>query len=759
MTVQSRRNSEPKPSPILILVSALVLIYCGLNFRFQIPQAANPLIGVTMPAQAAGPALVERVEPEGPAEMAGVRAGDELVVVNGRSIGSWAEYDGARDLRQASQPMSILLRRDGRLLEVEVHARRRLGKLEVVLGIIFSLVSAGVGLLCYLRSPHDRRTQVALLLFLSFAAVNSNFTGDPYESPGMLAMRLLNDCSYSLGFGLLWLLPFYVPEPIGTMRRRESVATLALFLPGILWQGLSWWQSFGERDFGEWPGRINTALLYATFLLLPAVSWLQSRRHRTGAARQQARTLFAGFLVYGLLNGFAIASLDYWPESPLASSFFTQHVDVLVPLTVFFAVYRHRLFDIDVIIRRGLIYTATSTVLLGVYLVLAASISSLLPGLLGDEDAVMKAALAGLSVGLLVAPARRASQRVVDRLFYRTRFDYLGALPTLFSELAATVDPSRHGAILIEKLESAFQPQAMALLLPDEEGQRFLVRASRGIALPAETAEQIILHATDARVAELAQRSRPLWVDSMVAAAVGADERNALEALRAELLVPLRLKDRLVAILVLGAKSSETSYNAEEMAFLTAVAGQSAALLENGRLLELASRDGLTGLLRRSAFEPIFEREILRSRRHDHPLALMMLDLDHFKSINDRFGHRAGDVVLKRVAATLRQSLRATDTIGRFGGEEFVVLLPETDPEGARRLAESLRTSIQDQAFALPDGTPMLLTVSIGVCALAGAELPQALEIEDRADAAMYAAKRAGRNRVMLDREAGKRGA
>ena len=135
----------------------------------------------------------------------------------------------------------------------------------------------------------------------------------------------------------------------------------------------------------------------------------------------------------------------------------------------------------------------------------------------------------------------------------------------------------------------------------------------------------------------------------------------------------------------------------------------------------------------------------------------MMLDLDHFKSINDRFGHRAGDIVLKRVATTLCQSLRATDTIGRFGGEEFVVLLPETDAEGARRLAESLRTSIQDQPFALQDGTPVRLTVSIGVFAVAGDDLPQTLEIEDRADAAMYAAKRAGRNRVMVASDAGVR--
>lgn len=745
-------DGRNRPSAGILILAALVLVYCGANFYLQVPRAASPMIGVVPSDDRAGPPILKDVDPDGPAGRAGLRPGDVLREVNGRKIWTWADYDGARELRRAGKPMRVVAVRDKETVLADVTPGRFLSRIEVVLGIAFSLFTAAIGLLCYLRSPHDRRTILALFVFLSFAAVNSNIAFDSYDRPGTLLMRVVNDATYSIGFGLLWLLPAYVPHPIETVKRRFVTLGAAFFGPGLLWLALSWWQAFGGANVGKAVDWLNIILLYATFLVLPLVSWVQCRRHQTGAARQQARTLFAGFLVYSVVNCAALTSLDYWPRSALSSGFFTQHIDVLVPLTVFFAVYRHRLFDIDVVIRRGLIYTATSGLLLGLYLLLAATISFLLASLYGGENAALKGALAGLTVGLLVMPAYRASQRIVDRIFYRRRFDYLSALPALFAELASTVENERHATILLDSLERAFRPRSLAVLLPDEEGHRFFVRVARGIAVPTEAAEKILLQSEDRCVMELVERARPLPAKLLQAKSLGPDERSALATLNADHLVPVMLNERLVAIVVLGPKASETPYNTEEIAFLTAVAGQSAALLENSRLLELASRDALTGLLRRSAFEPIFEREILRSRRHNHPLTFLMLDLDYFKAVNDRYGHRGGDIVLKAVAASLRESLRATDTIGRFGGEEFVVLLPETDPSGAERLAESLRKSIADHIFTLQNGQPIRLTVSIGVFTGAGTDLPPLNEIEDRADGALYEAKHAGRNRVMFDR-------
>jgi diguanylate cyclase (GGDEF)-like protein len=167
----------------------------------------------------------------------------------------------------------------------------------------------------------------------------------------------------------------------------------------------------------------------------------------------------------------------------------------------------------------------------------------------------------------------------------------------------------------------------------------------------------------------------------------------------------------------------------------------------NAQLEELALTDALTGLMNRRAFGDLAGREIALCRRENRSLALILLDIDRFKSINDRYGHPCGDIVLQRVAAVLTRVIRAGDTAVRHGGEEFVVVLPATDKEGAVNLAERIRNSLQ--AEAIRAGEEILhVTASLGVAVMGEADenLGQILR---RADEAMYAAKAAGRNRVI----------
>jgi diguanylate cyclase (GGDEF)-like protein len=161
----------------------------------------------------------------------------------------------------------------------------------------------------------------------------------------------------------------------------------------------------------------------------------------------------------------------------------------------------------------------------------------------------------------------------------------------------------------------------------------------------------------------------------------------------------------------------------------------------------LATTDGMTSLLNRRHFDALARAEWARFQRYGRPLSLLLLDIDHFKSINDRFGHDAGDLVLKAVAQTCKLTKRQTDVVARFGGEEFVLLLPETDEAAAEIAAERLRKSIQDHPRILP-GENLQVTVSIGV---AGATLGMAAfeVLLKRADEALYKAKHSGRNRVV----------
>jgi len=164
-------------------------------------------------------------------------------------------------------------------------------------------------------------------------------------------------------------------------------------------------------------------------------------------------------------------------------------------------------------------------------------------------------------------------------------------------------------------------------------------------------------------------------------------------------------------------------------------------------LQRLATTDYLTGIANNRSFFETGERELQRTRRYGHPLAVLMLDLDRFKRVNDTYGHAVGDRVLVSVAATCRYILRDIDIFGRLGGEEFGILLPETDLAGGKATAERLRLAVADAAIDV-DASKLRTTISIGVSALA----PDDDRIEatlKRADDAMYEAKRKGRNRVV----------
>jgi diguanylate cyclase (GGDEF)-like protein len=186
---------------------------------------------------------------------------------------------------------------------------------------------------------------------------------------------------------------------------------------------------------------------------------------------------------------------------------------------------------------------------------------------------------------------------------------------------------------------------------------------------------------------------------------------------------------------------------------LQALAAQGAIAIDNARMHRLitkqASTDGLTGLANRREFQDQLRREIERAQRFGLPLALILLDLDDFKLVNDRFGHLAGDSVLRAVASTVKSGIREIDCAARYGGEEFAIILPGATSEGAARLAERLRIAIAERPATAADGRPVRVTSSFGVAAMPEDATTQ-VELVAVADGALYAAKEAGKNRVVL---------
>jgi diguanylate cyclase (GGDEF)-like protein/PAS domain S-box-containing protein len=168
----------------------------------------------------------------------------------------------------------------------------------------------------------------------------------------------------------------------------------------------------------------------------------------------------------------------------------------------------------------------------------------------------------------------------------------------------------------------------------------------------------------------------------------------------------------------------------------------------NAQLEQLALHDPLTGLANRRKFAERFQYDLARAVRAQSPLSLLMVDIDHFKAINDQHGHIAGDVCLKALAAILTGSVRAVDLVARYGGEEFVVLLPEMSADQSLLAAERVRSQVQAHPVWIGEGAPLLaVTVSVGAATAESAALTQE-DLLARADEAVYRAKRAGRNRV-----------
>ncbi|MBD2858123.1 diguanylate cyclase [Spongiibacter sp. KMU-158] len=166
-------------------------------------------------------------------------------------------------------------------------------------------------------------------------------------------------------------------------------------------------------------------------------------------------------------------------------------------------------------------------------------------------------------------------------------------------------------------------------------------------------------------------------------------------------------------------------------------------------LNQLASRDPLTQCWNRRMLDELRDNAIAEAKRKQTPLALMVLDIDHFKAINDNYGHPAGDAAIKHVVSVINHNLREYDLVGRFGGEEFVVVLPRTDTESAWGVAERIRAAIQFQPAIIDADTKIDMTISIGLAELNQEEGESGAELFDRADQALLDAKHQGRNRIV----------
>lgn len=338
---------------------------------------------------------------------------------------------------------------------------------------------------------------------------------------------------------------------------------------------------------------------------------------------------------------------------------------------------------------------------------------------------------------------RHAAEAAVAQLLAqeRQRARRLEALRDAMTAISGALDLTSVRETVLERATGLLGADWGALAAPAPGDQRLRIVALRGLP---QRLGGLVLPDGDGLVGQAAASGR--IVNSRGPA-------DPLLRTGVAIAAPLIAADRLEAVLMLARPAAARPFDCEEEQLLDLFARQAASALQNARLFEevrqLARTDPLTGLANRRHFFELAQRELERVRRGRGAVAIIMLDIDHFKQVNDCFGHQSGDMALRAVADLLRDGLRAADVSARFGGEEIVVLLPDTDLTRAMAVAERLRQAVSALSLPTARGT-LSLTASFGVAALnAGQPLISLETLLARADEACYTAKRCGRDCVV----------
>jgi two-component system cell cycle response regulator len=357
-------------------------------------------------------------------------------------------------------------------------------------------------------------------------------------------------------------------------------------------------------------------------------------------------------------------------------------------------------------------------------------------GLLGDRTTGSYGDAALTSLGLLLfAIGAAVCSSVNERALRRSRAE-LHALVELGFELEHVRNADDVALVLAHHTQDRLDfPRAMVLVREGEQWQG-------ATATPGGTARIASASGIGPLPEQLLRAEAPTLLRSL-------DDDPVLDQLlplgRNVAIVPLVADgEALGVVLAEWGRGPRAQIPAVTVETLAQSASQTAAALRNAALLSeiehLATRDGLTGLANRRLFEESLQREVARSHRRKAPLALVVLDVDHFKDVNDTVGHQAGDAVLREVARAMVGNTKASDLPARYGGDEFVVLLPDCTGDDALAVAERLRAAVARDVTAVP------VTVSAGVGAMPG-NAGDAERLVAAADAALYSAKREGRDR------------
>jgi diguanylate cyclase (GGDEF)-like protein len=348
------------------------------------------------------------------------------------------------------------------------------------------------------------------------------------------------------------------------------------------------------------------------------------------------------------------------------------------------------------------------------------------------------------TVDLLTLFATQASIGLQNAKLYsqlQRRAAQLEAINAIAKRTTVELDLKELLDRLCIQLPQSFPVQSVSIFLRDEDGD-LILRAQQGELPSRLKLGDVLPHSYSCTAAEDGQH-RPFCGDPSKCPAVCFPEG------RTEVCLPLVSFGENIGLLVCATRQ-DNAFMANDIQALESVADILATATQNARYVDrvrqLAYRDGLTGVFNRRYFESRLVDEVTRAARYGGGVSVLMIDLDHFKKINDDFGHMLGDDVLRTVSSVFVRQLRKVDVVCRYGGEEFAIVLPATQGASAAAVANKLRRAVANNHFP---GVPYPVTVSVGVSEFPANGITRD-DIVRAADSALYEAKEAGRNRVCL---------